>query len=228
MPFPTLGRNDGIPKEYQNSTWVRNSQYQGGGYWAGYSLGYHYSYAQLEKLWIDAGGDPKVAPQMASIAEAESGGYAGAWNSTGATSLWQSEWPANYKGPRKQLFIPIIAARNAVKLYKQAGFTPWGNDPRTDRHIPPARTVPFEHVAVGKNNAPVTSGGGGGGIVTTSIITNILGGGLTSNWKDYASRLGLILLGGVLVLVGIWLIAGQTNMKLEQDIIGAKKKNANP
>ena len=36
--------------------------------------GTHYSYAELEGLWINAGGSKTYAPLMAAIADAESGG----------------------------------------------------------------------------------------------------------------------------------------------------------
>ncbi len=47
----------------------------------------HYDYAQLEGLWEDAGGSKALAPIMAAIAMAESGGDSGARNPSGATLL---------------------------------------------------------------------------------------------------------------------------------------------
>src|SRR5580698_840440 len=57
--------------------------------------GTQYTYAQLEGLWVNAGGQASMAPLMAAIAEAESGGCSSALNATdnGGTQssygLWQ-------------------------------------------------------------------------------------------------------------------------------------------
>lgn len=52
-----------------------------------------YTYAQLEGLWINAGGNPAMAPLAAAIAEAESGGQAAvtSQNPDGGTNVgpWQ-------------------------------------------------------------------------------------------------------------------------------------------
>jgi hypothetical protein len=82
-----------------------------------------YSNAQLQQLWIQAGGDPKVAPTAAAIAQAESGGHPGVVNGIGATGLWQiygNPFPGNAKDP-------LTNAKMAVAKYKGAGnkFTPW-------------------------------------------------------------------------------------------------------
>lgn len=82
-----------------------------------------YSYAQLQQLWIRAGGDPKVAPTAAAIALAESGGNPGIVNSIGATGLWQI-YGNPFAGNAKD---PLTNAKMAVAKYKGAGnkFTPW-------------------------------------------------------------------------------------------------------
>ena len=217
--YPTLPEFKGIPPEYQHAQWVSDPAYQGGGYYSGTGLGQHYNYAQLEKLWLDAGGTMKEAPYMASIAEnTESGGDAGDWNSTGATGLWQIEWPLNYKGARQDLFTPLIQAQQAVRMYNQSGYSPWGSDPRTNEHIPPASSVPNENKAVlgGKQGSPSGNGGGNQQGQTTSfnpaslLLGGILGG---TDWQSTLERLGLIVLGGILVLVGIWMLAGKQTLK---------------
>ncbi len=52
-----------------------------------------YSFAQLEELWIDAGGNKDLAPLMAGVAIVESGGRTDAYNASGASGLWQIEVP---------------------------------------------------------------------------------------------------------------------------------------
>jgi hypothetical protein len=96
-----------------------------------------YSYAQLEQLWINAGGSTATAPVAAAIAEAESGGNslaaypgttvaAGAGSNTDATGLWQILGvPAGFTPA--QLTDPVANAQMAVAKYKGAGnsFSPW-------------------------------------------------------------------------------------------------------
>lgn len=82
-----------------------------------------YSRRQLETLWVRAGGDPKVAPAMAAVAMAESGGDPSAYNESGATGLWQilgGVVPGNLRDP-------LVNAKNAVKKYEDAGSG--GGDP---------------------------------------------------------------------------------------------------
>lgn len=84
-----------------------------------------YTYAELEGLWISAGGNRALAPVMAAIAEAESGGNSDAWNprdTNGLPSggLWQiNPAPANWADPAAN-------ARDAVAKYKSQGLGAWG------------------------------------------------------------------------------------------------------
>src|SRR5579872_2344053 len=68
-----------------------------------------YTFAQLEGLWIQAGGSKTLAPLMAGVAIVESGGNPDAENPSGATGLWQMEWPL-YKN-----LVPGATSRNAYK-----------------------------------------------------------------------------------------------------------------
>lgn len=85
------------------------------------------SYGQLEQLWTQAGGNPQMAPLMAAIAMVESGGNPQASNPSGATGLWQIEWPlhAGVAGTtsQSQLYDPLTNAQAAVALS--------GNNPST-------------------------------------------------------------------------------------------------
>src|SRR5262252_4144178 len=95
VSYPAGPGSQGVPQRYLGGgRWVPDPRYQGGG-WTSYGQrGWHFTEPQLQRLWIAAGGDPALAPTMAAIAEQrESGGWSGAWNSTGATGLWQVEWP---------------------------------------------------------------------------------------------------------------------------------------
>jgi len=96
-----------------------------------------YSYAQLEQLWINAGGPAAQAPVAAAIAEAESGGNSlaaypnttvapGKGSNTDATGLWQILGVPPGFTPA-QLTDPVANAQMAVAKYKAANnsFTPW-------------------------------------------------------------------------------------------------------
>lgn len=82
-----------------------------------------YSKKQLERLWIGAGGNPKVASTAAAIALAESSGNPRAQNpESPAAGLWQIDGPV----VSGNLYNPQVNARNAVKKYNDAkGFSPW-------------------------------------------------------------------------------------------------------
>lgn len=133
MTYPTSG-DTGVPAAYlQPLQWVANGAYQGGGYWAHYGgEGTHYTEPELERLYIDAGGAPLDAPVMAAIAEQiESGGWSDAWNSSGATGLWQIEWPGSAPPgmTREQLFSPEGNAQAAASLVASSqSYSAWGND----------------------------------------------------------------------------------------------------
>lgn len=94
-----------------------------------------YTFGQLEALWTGNGGSPAWAPTMAAVALAESGGNPGATNPSGATGLWQIEWPL-HKGvagttTQSQLLDPNTNAEAAVSLLGGgAGFcSGWKYDP---------------------------------------------------------------------------------------------------
>lgn len=73
-------------------------------------------------------------------------------------------------------------------------------------HGKPSGTLPANWYPSG--NIPVNG-------KTTSIVTDLLGGALLGgNWKDLAQRLGLILLGAALIILGILLLAGKNSIKI--------------
>lgn len=83
-----------------------------------------FTYAQLEGLWIDAGGPKALAPLMAAIAKAESGGNSDAENPSGATGVWQI-LGAVYAKDQADLKNPQVNAREAVAKYKTQGLGAW-------------------------------------------------------------------------------------------------------
>jgi hypothetical protein len=90
-----------------------------------------YSYGQLEGLWINAGGSPAMAPIMAAIGLAESGGNPQAENKkdNGGTQtswgIWQIS-DGTHNQPVPNILDPEVNAKQAVKKYKSQGLKAWG------------------------------------------------------------------------------------------------------
>jgi hypothetical protein len=91
------------------------------------------SYADLENLWIQAGGDPQVANIMAAIALAESSGRPWAYNprdtnGRGGTQVSAGLWQISNgtMTPVTDWADPLTNARYAVQKYKEQGFGAWG------------------------------------------------------------------------------------------------------
>jgi hypothetical protein len=88
----------------------------------------------MEQVWIQAGGSKALAPLMAAIGEAESGGWAGATNPTdnGGTQtswgVWQiSNGTHSSPAPGGQnVYDPLVNARLAVQKYQSQGLGAWG------------------------------------------------------------------------------------------------------
>jgi hypothetical protein len=83
-----------------------------------------YTYAQLEGLWEQAGGSSALAPVMAAIALAESGGNSNAYNASGATGLWQILGAVN-ASDQSSLTNPAVNAKEAVLKYNSQGLGAW-------------------------------------------------------------------------------------------------------
>jgi hypothetical protein len=79
-------------------------------------------FGTLESLWVRGGGSRGMAPLMAHIAQAESGGNPNARNPSGASGLWQILGQP-FKG---NVFDPLTNARMAVWKYAHQGLGAWG------------------------------------------------------------------------------------------------------
>jgi Lysozyme like domain len=90
----------------------------------GGGTGTQYSYAQLEGLWINAGGAKALAPTMAAIAMAESAGCSTALNPSGASGLWQILGAVD-PADQKNLFDPAVNAKEATLKYSSQGLGAW-------------------------------------------------------------------------------------------------------
>lgn len=80
----------------------------------------NYSYRQLQDLWVEAGGPAALAPVMAAVALAESGGNPGATNpQDGGCGLFQIT-PAETGCSN-----PLTNAQQAVRKYNSQGLGAW-------------------------------------------------------------------------------------------------------
>jgi len=93
-----------------------------------------YTFGQLEQLWEQAGGSPAMAPIMAAIALAESGGNPQAVNANdtngrGGTQtswgLWQIS-NGTHEQPVPNILNPLVNAQQAVAKLHSQGLTAWG------------------------------------------------------------------------------------------------------
>jgi len=119
-----------------------------------------YTFGQLETLWDDAGGPKALAPLMAAIAKAESGGESDAENPSGARGPWQILGPPPGM-TNAEMFDPKLNAKAAVWKYTHQGLTAWETytNGAYKKFLPAHFVAPAGLPAAGA--AP--AGGGGGG-----------------------------------------------------------------
>lgn len=187
-----------------------------------------YTYSQLEDIWIRNGGSKPMAPLMAAIAEVESGGDPTAENPSGATGLWQMEWPlyANFvpgATSRQAYQNPDINAKAAVKLSQNNPSVAPGS-PVYDNWIKwetPANAYrSYLKGGVPPTNAPGSVGGSGGSSGASLGGLFSWPGDIIGFFKDAkvfvdallwivnpASwlRIGSFMVGIILILMAIWI-----------------------
>lgn len=89
------------------------------------------TYAQLEDVWISAGGSKSMAPLMAAIAEAESGGDPYSLNATdnngtqSSYGLWQIS-TGTHAAPASNWYDPAENAKLAIGKLNSQGLGAWG------------------------------------------------------------------------------------------------------
>lgn len=167
-----------------------------------------YNEQQLEQLWIEAGGKAALAPLMAAIAIAESGGNPNAHNTSGAAGLWQilgQPFPGN-------VYNPLTNAKMAVAKYNSQGLGAWATytSGAYKQYLPPATTVnnstgigPLDDVA-NAIGAPFNAAGAvvGDAIGTTGQLIGLI----TS--LQFWIRVGECIAGLILLVLGLRSLAG--------------------
>lgn len=137
-----------------------------------------YSFAQLEGLWIQAGGGKALAPLMAAIALAESSGNSDALNPSDnngtqtSVGLWQVSTGTHQYPPAWA--TPEGNAQEAVAKYQSQGLGAWGTyTSGAYRQFLPSGTVLPSWIGSGLGPGPPPSSGGGLGGFVTSVITDL-------------------------------------------------------
>jgi hypothetical protein len=172
-----------------------------------------YSYAQLEQLWINAGGAPSLAPVAAAIAEAESGGRSDAnnysdSNGQGGTQtswgLWQIS-DGTHNMPVANIDDPAVNAQAAVAKYKASGgWSPWGTyTSGAYKAFLSGSTTPDPNVPAGSATASTTALTSGPCVISLPVAGCLL------NPGQARGLIGgmLIAAGGLLVLPGLIVLA---------------------
>ena len=92
----------------------------------GTAAGPVFNYAQLEGIWIQAGGNAQAASMAAAIAMAESGGNANASNTNTNGSIDRGLWQINSTNGTMSSFDVMTNARAAVRMSNQGQtWRPW-------------------------------------------------------------------------------------------------------
>lgn len=180
------------------------------------------SYAQLEGLWIQAGGPPAVAPIAAAIVYPESGGnpaivQAGQPYSTTGWGLWQIT-PGNSVpsvGVDRALLDPLTNARAAVIKFKGAGnsFRPWTTFMNGSyRQYMNGATTPDLNSIAGSGSVdptPTATNASIGSDITKSIFESLYP---VINMTGNLVTFGLLMIGGVLLMgAGIYMLYADTD-----------------
>jgi hypothetical protein len=190
-----------------------------------------YSYAQLESLWIDAGGPKALAPVAAAIGEAESGGNSDALNpnDNGGTQssfgIWQIS-NGTHTPPSPSWANPAVNAQLAVGKWKGAGqsFSPWGTyDSGAYRAFLSNSTSPDPNVP---GSATALAAQTGAASASDCLVPNPLGISLgplslsagpacllsKSNARAFIGA-GLLLAGGAVAVAGLAVLAAAAGVK---------------
>lgn len=176
-----------------------------------------YSYAQLEGAWIGAGGPSSVAPTMAAIAEAESGGsdivQQGQPYSQTGWGVWQIT-PGNSVpsvGVDNALLNLTSNARAAVAKYNVQGLGAWTTyTTNTYQSYMQSGVTPATDITSTSQS-----------VLGPSALDTLMKALNIPDPKELLQRAGLIVFGGLLIIVGMINLTGQTH-----NVIAVAKKGA--
>lgn len=190
-----------------------------------------YTFAQLEQLWIQAGGSTITAPMAAAVAMAESGGNPTAVNTSNSNGTTdRGLWQINSIHGSQSTLDPLANARAAVGISKGGtDWRPWcvawsngrcggtflGSGAPVLKFLPSGATTTGVVPTGGNNNPTITNAGIIDG--TSSFLDLLLGilgivtpgqaGKVIFKWLAFMSY---IVLGFVAMLIGVVLLIFST------------------
>lgn len=170
-----------------------------------------YSYSQLEALWKKAGGNPVMAPLMAAIAEAESSGNPNATNPTDnngtqtSWGLWQIS-NGTHAQPAPNILNPLVNAEQAVKKYHSQGLGAWGTytSGAYKKYLGGAGTAPSSGTSSSGTSGISTTGAFGIPGLPSQLDPSYDFAVLGKDLASIAEKFALVLLGGALILLGLY------------------------
>ena len=175
----------------------------------GLGAGILYTYAQLEGLWINAGGSKALAPTMAAIAMAESGGCSTAYNASGATGLWQILGAVN-PADQANLTDPSVNAKEAVLKYTSQGLTAWTTySSGAYKAYMNGATTPDTNVPGSSSSSPGTS------TATVNCVISIPVIGCIMDQTEARALIGGLMM-GVALLIGLVGVAAMAAVGFEK------------
>lgn len=167
-----------------------------------------YSYSQLEQLWVQGGGNKAMAPLMAAIAEAESSGNPSAVNATDnngtqtSWGLWQIS-NGTHAQPVANILDPLVNAQAAVAKYHSQGLGAWGT----------YTSGAYQRYLGGKGTAPTSGVSTTGAFGVPGLPSSLEPLSPSYDLKTFGTELGtiaekfaLVLLGGALILLGLYIM----------------------
>lgn len=152
------------------------------------------SFAQLEGYWIQAGGEKALAPLMAAIALAESGGNPNSTNPTDnngtqtSWGLWQISL-GNHNEPAPNWNDPLENAKLAVGKWQEQGLWAWGTytSGAYKQFLPSGTSIPTPVIGGAGNGATEGGQGAAGTVTTQGSWTSALG----TVYNDVSSGLSI-------------------------------------
>jgi len=173
-----------------------------------------YTYAELEGLWINAGGPKAVAPIAAAIAEAESGGCTAAVNpvdNNGTQTSWGLWQISNgtHAMPVPNILNAAVNAQQAVAKYNAAGgFSPWGTyDSGAYKAFVNNGTTPDTNVPGSSSGSSGSSGSGSSSSSSCLLNIPLVGCALSKSEARALIGGGLLVLSSFAGLVGLLVLA---------------------
>lgn len=193
-----------------------------------------YTYAQLKQLWIQNGGNSAAADIAAAVALAESGGNASASNTNTNGSIDRGLWQINSVHGNLSTFDVTGNVKAAISISNNGtNWSPWVTfvSGAYKKFLSPTTAASSGTLPAGTTSSsgigiPGVTGGISVSGLVTSAVNALLGMFGLGSLKDMAERVGLIILGFALVILGIHLLAsGSGGSNKSQPVVINEEKS---